>query len=145
MKNRRTYQAKKETQKRKWHVVDAKDKTLGRLSVKVANVLRGKNKVEFTPHVDTGDFVIVINAEKVAVTGKKESDKTYFSHSGYPGGDRLLPLKDMRKRKPEDIIKHSIRGMLPKGRLGDKIFGKLKVYKGDAHPHKAQNPKELKI
>ncbi len=145
MKRKRTYNAKPNDIKRKWYLVDAKNKVLGRISTKVANVLRGKNKVDFTPHVDTGDFVIIINAEMVGATGGKETDKIYFTHSGFPGGDKLIPLKDLRIKKPEEILKHSIRGMLPKGRLGNKIFKKLKVYKGAEHPHGAQNPKELKI
>jgi len=145
MKRKKTYQAKGGSIERKWYVIDAKDKILGRLSTKAANVLRGKNKVEFTPHMDTGDFVIIVNAEQVRVTGKKEMNKKYFSHSGYPGGDKLMPLRDLRAKKPEEILKHSIRGMLPKGRLGDKLFKKLKVYKGLSHPHKAQRPEELKI
>ena len=145
MKRKKTYQAKATELERKWYVVDAKEKILGRFSTKVASVLRGKNKASFTPHVDTGDFVIIINARHVKVTGKKEDEKTYFSHSYYPGGDRLTPLKVLREEKPTEIIKHSIRGMLPKGRLGAAMIKKLKVYGGESHPHKAQNPKELKL
>ena len=145
MKRKKTYQAKASDLERKWYVVDAKEKVLGRLSTKVAAVLRGKNKVSFTPHVDTGDFVILINAQDVRVTGKKEEQKKYFSHSGYPGGDKLIPLKDLRAKKPDEILKHSIRGMLPKGRLGNAMFKKLKVYSGASHPHGAQRPRELKI
>ena len=127
---------------RKWYVVDAEGLALGRVASQVANILRGKNKPIYTPNVDTGDYVIVINAEKVAVTGKKESDKVYKRHSGYPGGLKETTLGEMRAKKPEEIIYHAVRGMMPKGRLGRQMFKKLKVYAGPEHPHTAQKPEE---
>lgn len=141
----KTMFAKTEETQRGWHLVDADGKTLGRMCSRVAQVLRGKHKPFFTPHADTGDFVVVINAEKVRVTGDKERAKIYFTHSGYPAGHRLLTLRKIRERRPEKIIELAVRGMLPKGRLGRKIFKKLKVYSGKIHPHSAQKPKLLEV
>lgn len=128
-----------------WYVVDATDKRLGRLASEIAMVLRGKNKPEYTPHMDTGDFVIVINAEKVAVTGKKRTQKLYRRHSGRPGGMKTETFAKLQGRLPERIIEHAVKGMLPKNSLGRQLFTKLKVYAGPTHPHAAQKPKELKI
>lgn len=141
----KTFSAKSETVKRDWFVVDASDKVLGRLASEVARRLRGKHKPEFTPHVDTGDYIVVINAGKVAVTGDKEDKKQYHSYSGYQGGLKTVSLKDMRKRHPERIIETAVRGMLPKGPLGRALIRKLKVYAGDKHEHAAQQPKVLEI
>lgn len=127
---------------RKWYVIDAEDKTLGKIASEVASILRGKKKPIYTPHVDTGDYVIVINAEKVRVTGKKEEQKIYKSHSGYPGGLKETTLRELRAKKPEEIIRHAVKGMMPKGKLGRQMFKKLKVYAGPEHPHTAQNPEE---
>ena len=140
-----TFMANPETIERKWYLVDANGKTLGRLAAEVASVLRGKNKPEFTPHVDTGDYVIVINAEKVAVTGKKLQDKLYRHHSGYVGGLKTLNLKEMLEKKPSEVIEHAVRGMLPKGTLGNQMYTKLHVYAGPEHPHAAQQPEVLEI
>ncbi|KYC41290.1 50S ribosomal protein L13 [Scytonema hofmannii PCC 7110] len=128
-----------------WYVVDAADQRLGRLATEIAMILRGKNKPEYTPHMDTGDFVIVINAEKVAVTGKKRSQKVYHRHSGRPGGMKTETFDKLQQRLPERIVEHAIKGMLPKNSLGRQLFTKLKVYAGPTHPHAAQQPKELKI
>ena len=125
---------------RKWYLVDAKDKVLGRLATEIAKVLRGKNKAIFTPNTDTGDFVIVVNAEKVRVTGKRESLKRYVRHSGYPGGQKETSFQEMMAKKPEFVINSAVKGMLPKNRLGRKLIKKLKVYKGENHPHQAQQP-----
>ncbi|MEA1986892.1 MAG: 50S ribosomal protein L13 [Candidatus Marinimicrobia bacterium] len=141
----KTYSAKAGDINHEWFVVDAKDKVLGRLASDVAQVLRGKHKPMFTPHMDTGDFVIIVNAEKIRVTGKKEQMKSYFSHSGYPGATKNILLKDMREKHPERIIKKAVKGMLPHNKLGTKILSKLKVYAGPTHPHEAQNPKKLEI
>lgn len=130
---------------RKWYVVDADGKTLGRLASEVASVLRGKNKPTFTPHVDCGDYVIVINAEKVAVTGKKRAEKIYKKHTGYPGGLREITFDKLQQKKPEEIIRHAVKGMLPDGKLGRQMFKKLKVYAGAEHPHTAQKPETLEI
>ncbi|PMQ00998.1 MAG: 50S ribosomal protein L13 [Dictyoglomus sp. NZ13-RE01] len=140
-----SYMAKKEEIKREWYLVDAKGKTLGRLASEIAKILRGKHKPIYTPHVDTGDFVVVINAKDVVLTGKKEETKTYFTHSGYPGGHRIIPFKVMKEKHPERIIYLAVKGMLPKNALGRKMIKKLKVYAGPEHPHSAQQPKELKI
>ena len=140
-----TFMANPETIERKWYLVDANGKTLGRLATEVASVLRGKNKPQFTPHVDTGDYVIVINAEKVAVTGKKLQDKVYRHHSGYVGGLKTLTLKEMLDKKPTEVIEHAVRGMLPKGTLGNQMYSKLHVYAGPEHPHAAQQPEVLEI
>ena len=142
----KTYSAKPLEVERKWYVIDADGATLGRLAVEAANILRGKNKPQYTPHVDTGDFVIVINADKVQVTGKKETDKMYRSHSGYPGGFKEISFKALMERIPERAIEKAVRGMLPHNTLGDEQFQKLKVYAGSEHPHAAQKPEiyELK-
>ena len=126
----------------KWYVIDAEDKTLGKVAAEIAMILRGKKKPIYTPHVDCGDYVVVVNAEKVAVTGKKEKQKIYKSHSGYPGGLKETTLAELRAKKPEEIIRHAVKGMMPKGKLGRQMFKKLKVYVGPEHPHAAQNPEE---
>ncbi|MBD2772491.1 50S ribosomal protein L13 [Iningainema tapete] len=128
-----------------WYVVDAADQRLGRLASAIAMILRGKNKPQYTPHMDTGDFVIVVNAEKVAVTGKKRTQKIYRRHSGRPGGMKTETFAKLQDRIPERIIEHAVKGMLPKNSLGRQLFTKLKVYAGPTHPHAAQQPKELKI
>lgn len=138
----KSYIAKPAEVERKWYVIDAEDKTLGKVAAEVASILRGKKKPIYTPHVDTGDYVIVINAEKVRVTGKKEEQKIYKSHSGYPGGLKETTLRELRAKKPEEIIRHAVKGMMPKGKLGRQMFKKLKVYAGPEHPHTAQNPEE---
>ncbi|NND72115.1 MAG: 50S ribosomal protein L13 [Rhodothermales bacterium] len=130
---------------RSWYIVDAENMIVGRLCSKVASILRGKHKPTFTPHVDTGDYVIVINAEKIRFTGAKEMKKEYFSYSGYPGGEKLVPPKDVRRKKPTFIVENAVRGMLPKGSLGRQMFKKLKVYAGTEHPHEAQQPEPLAI
>ncbi|MFZ1082678.1 MAG: 50S ribosomal protein L13 [Candidatus Kryptoniota bacterium] len=130
---------------RKWYVVDANGKTLGRLATKVATLLRGKNKARFTPHNDTGDFVVVINAGKVKVTGKKSETKTYFHYTGYPGGATYVKYKELIEKKPERVVEHAVKGMLPKNKLGARLFTKLKVYAGPDHPHKAQKPASIEI
>ena len=140
-----TYSAKAGDVQRKWYVVDAEGKTLGRLATTVAATLRGKHKPMYTPHVDTGDFVIVINAEKIKVTGKKETQKFYYRHSNYPSGLKTTSLKDMRARFPDRIIESAVRGMLPGSNLGRQQLKKLKVYAGAAHPHDAQNPTPLEL
>jgi large subunit ribosomal protein L13 len=139
----RTLFAKKSEVERKWYLVDAKDAVLGRLAVKIAQCLTGKNKPVFTPNSDTGDFIIVINADKVRFTGKKLDKKVYYSHSNYPGGLRAETAKDRLSRFPEKIITDAVWGMLPKGRLGRAIIKKLKVYRGSEHPHEAQKPEIL--
>lgn len=141
----RTYMAKPAEVERKWYVVDATDISLGRLSTVVASILRGKNKPTYTPHVDTGDHVIVVNAEKIKLTGKKATDKLYARHSGYPGGLTQVSAGDMRENKPERLIETSIKGMLPKNSLGRKMGKKLHVYAGPEHKHTAQQPEELDI
>ena len=128
-----------------WWIADAEGQTLGRFSSKIAQVLRGKHKPEFSPHLDMGDCVVVINADKIKVSGKKETEKTYFRHSGYPGGDRETSLQELRKKFPERIIENAVKGMLPHNRLGRAIYGHLNVYASDKHPHDAQQPKELEI
>ncbi len=141
----KTQAAKKEEVQRQWYVVDATDQVLGRLASKVAKILRGKHKPNFTPHVDTGDYVIIINAEKVRLTGKKMTDKVYVRYSGYPGGERTLTPKDILKKHPERLVEMAVRGMLPKNRLGRQMFKKLFVYAGDQHPHQAQKPINLNL
>jgi len=141
----KTYLPKDHLSQRKWHVVDADGVVLGRLAEKVANVLRGKNKAVFTPHWDAGDFVVVINAEKVRVTGKKETDKQYMTYSGWKGGEKFTSVAQLRARHPEDLIHRAVWGMIPKNRLGRQLITKLKVYKGAQHPHAAQQPAPLKI
>lgn len=125
---------------RKWHLIDAQGKILGKLAVQIANLLRGRHKAAYTPHVDTGDFVVVVNAEQVCVTGKKESDKTYASFSGYQSGLRTRTLHEVRQKKPEFILMHAVKGMLPKNKLADQMLKKLKIYSGEKHPHEAQAP-----
>ena len=141
----KSFIAKPAEVERKWYVVDADGKTLGRLASEVASVLRGKNKPTFTPHVDCGDYVIVIKAEKVAVTGKKRAEKIYKKHTGYPGGLREITFDKLQQKKPEEIIRHAVKGMLPDGKLGRQMFKKLKVYAGAEHPHTAQKPETLEI
>ena len=136
---------KTEDADRKWYVIDANDLVLGRLAAKVATVIRGKHKPVFTPNMDTGDFVIVVNAEKVKVTGKRTLQKTYFSHSGYPGGVKIKSFSDMIQRNPEFVIRNAVKGMLPKNRLGRKLIKKLKIYAGENHPHSAQQPETLSL
>lgn len=140
-----SYVQKPHEVERKWYLVDATDKTLGRLSSKIASVLRGKHKPIFTPHVDCGDYVVVIHAEKVKVTGKKLEDKEYKRHSGYPGGLKTVTLEKMLEEKPEDVMIHAVKGMLPKGKLGRQMLKKLRVYKGAEHDHSAQKPEKLEI
>ncbi len=130
---------------RKWYVVDAAGMTLGRLSAEVAKVLRGKNKPTYTPFLDMGDYVIVVNADKVTVTGKKMEQKIYFRHSEYVGSAKYTSLREMMQKKPVRVVEHAVRGMLPKGRLGDQMYTKLHVYAGPEHPHAAQKPEELKF
>ena len=142
---RRTYTPKRAEISREWFVVDAEGKTLGRLATVIASVLRGKTKPIFAPHMDVGDFVIVVNADKVAVTGKKETDKFYYRHSNYPGGFRAVSVRDMRSKHPERILEAAVRGMLPRNVLGAEQFKKLKVYAGSEHPHAAQQPKDLAV
>ena len=140
-----TYSAKKEEIQRSWHVVDANGKTLGRLASVVASVLKGKTKPVYTKHVDTGDFVIVVNAEKIHLTGNKLDQKTYYSHSGYPGGLKSITAGKLLKSKPEEVLKKAVEGMLPRTRLGKQMLSKLKVYAGEKHPHSAQQPVEMKL
>lgn len=142
---RKTYSAKPTEVTRNWFIVDAEGKTLGRLASAIAATLRGKNKPIYTPHIDTGDFVVVLNAEKIKVTGAKETDKFYYSHSGYPGGLKTQAVKDLRARHPERILENAVRGMLPRNTLGREQFKKMKVYVGTEHPHAAQKPAELQI
>lgn len=130
---------------KRWYVIDAKDQVLGRLATKVATVLRGKHKAVFTPNMDNGDFVIVINADKVKLTGKRELQKTYIRHSGYPGGQKVTSFQEVMQKNPEFAIIHAVKGMLPKNRLGRKIINHLKVYAGENHPHTAQKPEQLSL
>ena len=139
----KTYLPKVNLDERKWHVIDANGAILGRLAAQVANILRGKNKPVFTPHLDAGDFVVVINAEKVVVTGKKETDKLFMSYSGWKGGEKYTSVAQVRAKHPEKLITHAVRGMVPKNRLGRVLMTKLKVYKGNQHPHEAQQPQAL--
>ena len=141
----KTYIAKEKDIKKEWYVVDAKDKILGRLAAKVASILIGKDKVIYSPHQDTGDEVIVINAKFIKTTGKKIKEKVYKSYSAYPGGLNLTTLEAMLEKRPEYVIRHAVKGMLPKNKLGDKLLKKLRVYAGEAHPDQAQAPKVLKI
>jgi large subunit ribosomal protein L13 len=134
----KTYLPKVDLNARKWHVVDATGLVLGRLAAQVADILRGKNKPVYTPHLDAGDFVVVINAEKVRVTGKKETDKKYMSYSGWKGGEKYRSVAQVRASHPERLILHAVKGMIPKNRLGDRLLTKLKVYRGEKHPHQAQ-------
>jgi large subunit ribosomal protein L13 len=139
----KTHLPKVNLDQRKWHVIDADGVVLGRLAAQVADILRGKNKPIFTPHLDAGDFVVVVNAEKVRVTGKKETDKKYMSYSGWKGGERYRTVAEVRARQPEMLIHRAVRGMIPKNRLGRVLLTKLKVYKGAQHPHSAQQPATL--
>lgn len=141
----KTFTAKPETVERDWLLIDATDKVLGRMASEIATRLRGKHKPEYTPHVDTGDYVVVINAEKVRVTGNKTQDKMYHHHTGYPGGIKSISFEKLRDKAPERTIQSAVKGMLPKGPLGRAMFKKLKVYAGDIHPHTAQQPKQLNI
>lgn len=141
----KTASAKPHEVERTWHVVDAEGEVVGRLASKVAAVLRGKHKPSYTPHVDTGDYVVVINAEKARFTGNKEADKEYFRHTGYPGGGRTTTPAETRTRKPTFIVENAVKGMLPKNRLGRQMLSKLKVYAGSEHPHEAQQPQPLAL
>ena len=135
-----TYMAKPQDIERKWYVIDAEGKTLGRLASEAASILRGKNKPVFTPHIDTGDYVIIINAEKEQVTGKKSKEKIYKRHTGYPGGLREITFEKLQAKAPEEIIRHAVKGMMPNGKLGRQMYKKLKVYAGPEHRHAAQKP-----
>ncbi len=141
----KTYTPKPEDIQREWFVVDAKDQTLGRLASQIAHILRGKHKPTFSPHMDVGDFVIVINCEKIRVTGNKLDSKMYWRHSGYPGGITGVTLRDQLKNHPERVIEAAVRGMLPKNKLGHAMFKKMKVYAGESHPHEAQQPKVISL
>jgi large subunit ribosomal protein L13 len=141
----RTYQANAQDRERDWYLVDADGKTLGRLATQIASVLRGKTKPTYTSHVDVGDFVIVVNAEKIRVTGNKREKKRYWRHSGYPGGIRSQTLGDLLERRPEEVIRRAVKGMLPRNRLARQQITKLKVYAGPDHPHQAQKPKQLEM
>jgi large subunit ribosomal protein L13 len=140
-----TISAREQDIQRDWYVVDAQGQTLGRLATRIATVLRGKHKAIYTPHVDCGDYVIIVNAEKVHTTGQKMTQKKYYRHSGYPGGLREITLRDQLQKFPNRVLEHAVRGMLPKNRLGRKMFKKLKVYAGPSHPHEAQQPKPLEL
>jgi len=141
----KTYSAKPETVQRDWYIVDAAEKTLGRLAVSIATRLRGKHKPEYTPHVDTGDYIVVINADKIRVTGNKAKGKIYHSHTGYPGGLKSISFEKLMEKAPERTIQNAVKGMLPKGPLGRAMFKKMKVYAGEEHPHAAQQPQDLNI
>lgn len=140
-----TFQAKKGEVERQWVLIDARDMVLGKLAVRAASILRGKTKPEFTPHTDVGDFVIVINADKVLLTGNKVEQKTYHRHSGYMGGIKSATVREVLKKKPEEVIRHAVKGMLPKNSLGRAMFRKLKVYAGEHHPHEAQKPQAITL
>ncbi|MGD0917675.1 MAG: 50S ribosomal protein L13 [Thermodesulfobacteriota bacterium] len=141
----KTYQAKKEELEHRWYLVNAEGKILGRLATKLADLLRGKTKPTYTPHLDTGDFVVVVNAGKVTLTGKKMKDKTYYHHTGYPGGIKEMSAEKLLAKKPTEMIRMAVRGMLPKNSLGRQMLRKLKVYAGPSHPHEAQKPVPLEI
>jgi large subunit ribosomal protein L13 len=141
----KTYQAKKEEVDHQWYLVNAEGKILGRLATELAKILRGKNKPIFSPHVDTGDFVVVVNAEKVALTGKKLKDKIYYHHSGYPGGIKSITAEKLLAKKPTEVLRIAVKGMLPKNSLGRQMLQKLKIYSGPEHPHEAQKPVSLGI
>jgi len=141
----KTFMAKTEEQKPRWFVIDANGQVLGKVAVKAANLLRGKIKPTFTPHVDTGDFVVVVNAGKVVVTGKKETQKTYMTFSQYPGNEIIQTVAAVRAKRPERLIEHAVKGMIPRNRLGRQMITKLKVYRGAAHPHTAQQPETVKV
>ena len=140
----KTYLPKVNLDQRKWHVIDADGAVLGRLAVQVADIIRGKNKPVYTAHLDAGDFVVVVNAEKVKLTGKKETQKEYMSYSGWRGGEKRRTVEQVRAKQPEDLVMHAVRGMVPKNRLGRVLMTKLKVFKGPTHPHAAQQPAPLK-
>ena len=139
----KTWNAKAADVERRWYVVDAEGQTLGRLATRIADTLRGKGKPQYTPHVDSGDFVVVVNAEKVAVTGKKMEEKLYYRHSGYPGGLRVRTLREQLDRQPTEVLRKAVKGMLPRNRLARRQITKLKIYAGPQHPHEAQNPRPL--
>lgn len=141
----KTFSAKKGEVERNWVVVDAQGQVLGRLASQVAHILRGKDKATFTPHVDTGDFVVVVNAEKIVLTGNKLDDKVYYRHSGYPGGIKGITARDLLEKSPEELVKKAVKGMLPKNSLGRSIYGKLRVYSGPDHPHDAQQPRKVTL
>ncbi len=141
----KTISANKETAKHSWYVVDATDKTLGRICTQIANRLRGKHKPEYTPHVDTGDYVVVVNADKVKVTGRKATDKLYYHHTGYPDGIKSVSFNQLMQKSPERAIEMAVRGMMPKNKLSSAMLGKLKVYAGSEHPHAAQQPQPLEL
>lgn len=141
----KTFSLKASQIEKKWYLIDAEGKVLGRLASEIAKILRGKNKPVFTPHMDAGDNIIVINADKVILTGNKSEEKKYFKHTQYPGGTKFISIKKYWKNRPELIIEHAVKGMLPKNRLGRKIFKNLKVYSGTKHPHEAQKPEQIKI
>ena len=141
----KTYVANSQDRQRDWLIVDATGLTLGRLSTRIADALRGKRKPTYTPHVDTGDFVIVVNAKKISVTGNKLADKKYYRHSGYPGGLKVRTLEEQLERRPEEVIRHAVKGMLPRNRLARKQLTKLKVYAGPDHPHVAQKPQPMEL
>jgi large subunit ribosomal protein L13 len=141
----KTYLPKIDLSRRQWHVIDANGMVLGRLATRVADILRGKNKPVFTPHLDAGDFVVVINAEKVVLTGKKERNKLFMTYSGWKGGEKYTSVAQRRARQPERLILHAVKGMIPKNRLGDRLLTKLKVYRGNQHPHQAQAPVPLSL
>jgi large subunit ribosomal protein L13 len=141
----KTYSPKESEIDRKWWLVDAEGKVLGRLASTLAHILRGKHKPYFSPHVDCGDFVVVINVEKLYFTGNKRENKLYYKHSGYPGGLKAVPLSTMLARKPEEVLRHAVRGMLPKNKLGRKVLSKLKIYSGPDHPHQSQKPMTLEV
>jgi large subunit ribosomal protein L13 len=141
----KSYMARPLEVERKWYVVDAEGQTLGRLATEIATILRGKNKPQYTPHVDTGDFVVVVNAEKVAVTGRKAEQKVYRRHSGYPGGLKVTSYEQMMERRPTEILRRAVKGMMPKNRLARQQLRKLKIYAGPEHPHAAQNPQPYEV
>jgi large subunit ribosomal protein L13 len=141
----KTFLARKETVQPKWYLVDAEGQVLGRLAVKLANIIRGRNKATYTPHVDTGDYVVVINAEKIVLTGKKDEKNEYMAFSGFVGGERYKSLRLMREKRPEFVIMHAVKGMLPKNRLAAKMLTKLRVFAGTKHPHEANNPAKITV
>lgn len=137
--------AKKENVERKWYVIDAKDQVLGRLAAEIARRLRGKHKPTYTPHIDTGDYIIVVNADKIRLTGNKLEQKVYYKHTGYPGGLKSITMNKLLQRKPERVLEHAVKGMLPKNRLGRRMYKKMKIYIGPDHPHEAQQPEVLTL
>jgi large subunit ribosomal protein L13 len=141
----KSYMARPSSVERKWHLIDAEGQTLGRLAAEIARLLRGKNKPQYTPHIDTGDFVVVVNADRAAVTGKKAEQKVYRRHTGYPGGLREVSYEQMLERKPTEILRKAVRGMMPKTRLGRQQLRKLKIYAGPEHPHEAQSPEPYEV